>query len=63
MAVFNDMTTHERHVFRPPPRRVKPEHVWVRAYLPVTADIRTDIASDYNLIEKMDGLIGERFAN
>ncbi|MET0195079.1 MAG: sulfatase, partial [Hyphomicrobiaceae bacterium] len=62
LAVFNYMTTHESMLFRVTPGRVKPDDVRVPAYLPDTQDIRTDISSYYNLMEKMDGQLGERLA-
>lgn len=62
MAVFNYMTTHESMMFRVTPGKVKPADVRVPAYLPDTTDVRTDIASYYNLIEKMDGQLAERLA-
>lgn len=62
MAVFNYLTTHESQLFRTTPGRVKPEQVRVPAYLPDTLDVRTDIASYYNLVEKMDEQIGQRLA-
>lgn len=62
MAVFNQMTTHESQLFRVTAGRLKPEQVRVPAYLPDTLDVRTDIASYYNLVEKMDGQLGQRLA-
>jgi arylsulfatase A-like enzyme len=62
MAVFNQMTTHESQLFRVTPGRVRPDQVRVPKYLPDTNDVRTDIASYYNLVEKMDGQIGRRLS-
>jgi arylsulfatase A-like enzyme len=62
MAVFNQMTTHESQLFGVTPGRVKAEQVRVPAYLPDTTDVRTDIASYYNLVEKMDAQVGQRLA-
>jgi arylsulfatase A-like enzyme len=62
MAVFNFMTTHESQIFKPTTGRVAPGDVRIPAYLPDTPGIRQDYASYYNLIEKMDGQIGEKLA-
>lgn len=62
MAVFNSLTTHESKLFTPMPGRVKPKQVRVPAYLPDTPIIRGDIASYYNLIERMDSEVGQRLA-
>lgn len=60
MSVYNFMTTHESQLFSVTPGRVKPEDVRVPAFLPDSPDVRTDIASYYNLIEKMDGQLAQR---
>jgi arylsulfatase A-like enzyme len=57
-AVFNFMTTHESKLFQRTEGRVKPDDVRVPAYLPDVADVRRDIASYYNLMERMDGEVG-----
>jgi arylsulfatase A-like enzyme len=63
MAVFNYETTHESRLFlKATDGSVRPEQVRVPAYLPDTPAIRGDIASYYNLIEKMDGQLAERLA-
>ena len=62
MAVFNYFTTHESQLFKQTPGRVTPDQVRIPAYLPDTPAIRSDYASYYNMIEKMDGQIGERLA-
>lgn len=63
MAVFNYETTHESRLFlKPTEGSVRPEQVRVPAYLPDTPAIRGDIASYYNLIEKMDGQLAEQLA-
>lgn len=62
MAVFNDETTHESQVFRSTPGRVKPGQVRIPQYLPDTPSVREDLASYYNLMEKMDGRIAARLA-
>lgn len=64
MAVFNHMTTHESRLFGPKPvaGAVTPDQVSIPPYLPDTPEIRTDYASYYNLIERMDGEIGARLA-
>ena len=62
MAVFNFMTTHESRLFAPTAGRVKPNDIRLPAYLPDTPGIRRDYASYYNLIETMDGQIGEKLA-
>ncbi|RVT39422.1 sulfatase-like hydrolase/transferase [Sphingobium algorifonticola] len=62
MAVFNYMTTHESRLFGPKPvdGAVRPEQVSIPPYLPDTPEIRTDYASYYNLIARMDGEVGAR---
>ncbi len=63
MAVFNYETTHESRLFlKPTEGSVRPEQVRVPAYLPDTPAVRGDIASYYNLMEKMDGQLAERLA-
>lgn len=62
MAVFNSMTTHESRLFQPTPGRVGPADVRVPAYLPDVPEIRSDFASYYNLIEKMDGELAAKLA-
>lgn len=62
MAVFNYMTTHESMLFHVTPGRTQPADVRVPAYLPDTPDVRNDIASYYNLMERMDGQLAERLA-
>ncbi|MCB2066560.1 MAG: sulfatase [Erythrobacter sp.] len=62
MAVFNSETTHESRLFRPTPGRVTPDMVSVPAFLPDTPGIRQDIASYYNLMERMDGELAARLA-
>jgi arylsulfatase A-like enzyme len=61
-AVFNSMTTHESQMFKPSPGRVQPEQVRVPAYLPDVPEVRRDVASYYNLIERMDGEIAAHLA-
>jgi arylsulfatase A-like enzyme len=61
-AVFNFMTTHESRMFRETPGRVRPEAVAVPAYLPDTPEVRRDIASYHNLIERMDGEVAAHLA-
>jgi hypothetical protein len=61
-AVFNFMTTHESRMFRETPGRVRPEDVSVPAYLPDTPEVRRDVASYYNLMERMDGEVAEHLA-
>jgi arylsulfatase A-like enzyme len=62
LSVFNLMSTHESRLIRPTDGKVKPDDVRVPAYLPDNTDIRIDIASYYNLMEKMDAELGERLA-
>jgi len=62
MAVFNTLTSHESRLFTVTEGRVKPQDITLPAYLPDTPAIRQDYASYYNLIEKMDGDIGQRLA-
>ena len=59
-AVFNHETTHESQLFKATPGRVTPDQVRVPAYLPDLPDIRADIASYYNLMERMDGQLAAR---
>lgn len=61
-SVFNYETTHESQLFKATQGRVTPDQVRVPAYLPDTPEIRTDIASYYNLMERMDGQIAARLA-
>lgn len=61
-AVFNFMTTHESRMFTRTAGRVRPEDVRVPAYLPDVAGVRGDIASYYNLMERMDGEVGAHLA-
>jgi arylsulfatase A-like enzyme len=61
-AVFNHETTHESQLFKITSGRVTPDQVRVPAYLPDTPEVRTDIASYYNLIEVMDRQISARLA-
>jgi arylsulfatase A-like enzyme len=61
-AVFNFMTTHESRMFRPTRGRVKPADVRVPAYLPDLPEVRSDLASYYNLIETMDGEVAAHLA-
>lgn len=62
MSVFNFMRTHESRLFHRTDGKVQPEDVRLPAYLPDTPGIRQDYASYYNLIEEMDGLVGEKLA-
>ncbi|MBL8770520.1 MAG: sulfatase [Phenylobacterium sp.] len=61
-SVFNFGATHESQVFRPTPGRVKPQDVRVPGHLPDTPEVRQDIASYYNLMERMDGELARRLA-
>ncbi len=61
-AVFNFLTTHESRVFRETPGRVRQEDVSVPAYLPDAPEVRRDIASYHNLMERMDGEVAARLA-
>lgn len=61
-AVFNHETTHESQLFKTTPGRVTPDQVRVPGYLPDLPEIRADIASYYNLMERMDGQIAARLA-
>lgn len=61
-AVFNFMTTHESRMFRETPGRIHPVEVSVPAYLPDTPEVRRDIASYYNLMERMDGEVAAHLA-
>jgi len=59
MAVFNSMITHESRLFGPTEGSVKPEDIDLPAFLPDTPEIRQDYASYYNLMERMDGWVGD----
>jgi hypothetical protein len=61
-AVFNFMTTHESRVFAATPGRVSPQEVRVPAYLPDLPEVRRDLASYYNLMERMDGEVAAHLA-
>lgn len=61
-AVFNFGTTHESRLFALTEGAVRPEDVRVPGYLPDTPEVRKDIASYYNLMEKLDGEIAVRLA-
>jgi arylsulfatase A-like enzyme len=61
-AVFNFMTTHESQMFGVVEGAVKPADVRVPAYLPDVTEVRRDIASYYNLIERMDGEVAAHLA-
>ncbi|BBC74284.1 sulfatase [Altererythrobacter sp. B11] len=62
MSVFNFMVSHESRIFQPVDGRVTPDMVRLPAYLPDTPDIRRDYATYYNLVEQMDGQVGEKLA-
>lgn len=53
-GVITSMTTHESALEGAVGGKVKPEHVTVPAYLPDTPEVRQDIASYYNAMERMD---------
>jgi arylsulfatase A-like enzyme len=61
-AVFNFFTTHESQMFEVTEGRVRPAHVRVPAYLPDLPDVRHDISSYYNLMERMDGEVATHLA-
>ncbi len=61
-AVFNHETTHESQLFKVTAGRVTSDQVRVPGYLPDLPAIRADIASYYNLMERMDGQIAARLA-
>lgn len=61
-SVFNFMTTHESQLFEPTQGRVRPEDVRPPAYMPDTPEVRRDLASYYNLMERMDGQVAARLA-
>ena len=62
MSMFTTLTSHESKVFGPTEGRVKPEQIELPPYLPDTPNMRSDFASYYNLIEQMDGEVGQRLA-
>ena len=59
MAVFNTEITHESRLFGVTQGNVRPEDVRVPAYLPDSPAVRQDFASYYNLVERMDGFVGD----
>ena len=59
MAVFNSLITHESRLFGETGGAVTPDDVRVPPYLPDTPEVRQDFASYYNLMERMDGFVGE----
>jgi arylsulfatase A-like enzyme len=61
-AVFNFMTTHESRMFKATEGRVRPQDVRVPPYLPDSPGVRQDIASYYNLMERMDGEVAAQLA-
>lgn len=61
-AVFNFMSTHESQMFKPTAGRVRPQDVRVPAYMPDLPEVRRDIASYYNLMERMDGEVAAHLA-
>ncbi|ANI77283.1 sulfatase-like hydrolase/transferase [Sphingobium sp. EP60837] len=61
-SIFNFMTTHESQMFRATAGRLRPQDVTVPPHLPDTPEVRLDIASYYNLIEKMDGQVAKHLA-
>jgi arylsulfatase A-like enzyme len=58
LCVLNTGTSHEQHICQNDGGRVKPADVRVPAFLPDTPTIRRDQAEYYNIIERMDGEIG-----
>lgn len=62
MSVINFMTTHESRQFQAVAGATRPEEVRIPAYLPDTPEIRENFATYYNLIEQMDGEVGQRLA-
>jgi arylsulfatase A-like enzyme len=61
-AVFNTDRTHESKIFGASPGDVTASQVRVPAYLPNDPAIRRDRAAYYDLMHKMDGIIGDRLA-
>lgn len=61
-SMFTYMTTHESQLFGRVEGAVKSQDVAVPPNLPDTPEVRTDIATYYNLIAKMDGQIGAHLA-
>ncbi len=59
-AMYSFLRTHESQLFFTTPGPVGAQDVRVPGYLPDTPAVRTDIASYYNLIEKMDAEVGAR---
>jgi len=58
LCVFNTGTSHEQHICQRDGGRVKPADVRIPAFLPDTDVIRRDYAEYYNIMERMDGEIG-----
>lgn len=57
LCVINTGVTHESQLCAAVDGRVTPQQVRVPAYLPDTPQVRSDIASYYNLMERMDAEI------
>lgn len=62
LCVLNTGTSHEQNMCRTESGRVKPTDVRVPAFLPDTNVIRRDFAEYYNIMERMDGEIGNWLA-
>lgn len=62
LCVFNTGTTHEQHICQREEGRVKPGDIRIPAFLPDSEAIRRDYAEYYNLMEAMDGEIGNWLA-
>lgn len=58
LCVLNTGTSHEQHVCQRDAGRVKPKDVRIPAFLPDTETTRRDYAEYYNIMEDMDGEIG-----
>lgn len=62
LCVLNTGTSHEQSMCQTDAGRVKPADVRVPAFLPDTDAIRRDFAKYYNIMERMDGEIGNWLA-
>lgn len=61
-AVFNSNGTHESALFHRPVGAVSPDRITVPAYLPDTAEIRSDLAHCHSVVEAMDRDFADRLA-
>lgn len=62
LCVLNTGTSHEQHICQSDSGRVKPADVRIPGFLPDTETTRRDFARYYNVMENMDGEIGNWLA-